>query len=96
MNMILENLQLYYGLDWMALLFGLTSTYLVSNKNKYGFLCGILSCFCGFSIAVISQQFGFIAYNALLIGLMGRGFLNWNAEEAQNDTIVEKLQEKIL
>ncbi len=78
MTDILHALTQFYGLDWMAMLFGLTGTYLISNQDKRGFAFSTVACACGLSVAVLSGQAGFVAYNAVLIGLMLKGFVGWN------------------
>ncbi|MBU6234356.1 MAG: hypothetical protein KGQ41_00795 [Alphaproteobacteria bacterium] len=66
----------YYGLDWLTLMIGLTSSYMVSGgRLKAGFTIGILSCAGGMTLAYMSAQQGFIVYNGLLIGMNIRGIL---------------------
>ena len=63
----------YYGLDWLALVFGLSGSYLISSQNRFGFLLAGVGCLCGFFVAVLSAQFGFVVYNVLLLAIMLRG-----------------------
>tara|TARA_B100001179_G_C18563804_1_gene391845 strand:- start:816 stop:1136 length:321 start_codon:yes stop_codon:yes gene_type:complete len=81
MQQLIESFQTYYGLDWAVLGLGLYANMLIANKKKIGFLINILACMCGFSVAVISGQFGFVVFNCIMIAIMGKGFLNWNAEK---------------
>lgn len=71
----------YYGLDWATLAFGLIGCYLTSNRRREGFLFSILSCLCGFSVATMSGQYGFVAYNAILVLMMARGYTGWRKGE---------------
>lgn len=77
MQSLIESFQMYYGLDWGALCFGLIGCYLVTNKNRFGFLFSMCGCMCGFGVALVSQQYGFIVYNIILISLQTRGFVLW-------------------
>ena len=77
MDAFLGILFQFYGLDWLAMALGLSGTYLISNRDKRGFVLNGLACICGLSVAVISGQTGFIAYNAVLIALMLKGYLTW-------------------
>ena len=85
MNQIIESFSLYYGLDWLAFGAGLWGMYLITNKNRLGFAMSIIACLSGFAVALISSQFGFVIYNAVLITMMVRGFLNWGRETQADD-----------
>lgn len=78
---IIQSFQTYYGLDWAALTFGMCGCYLVTNRNRFGFLFSMTGCICGFGVAMISNQYGFIVYNIILIGLQSRGFILWGKAE---------------
>ncbi len=75
----------YYGIDWLATVFGLTGVYFLGNKNKIGFLL-----FMGASLSWAT--FGFltssipITIGSTIFFLMHlRGFINWfRAERALN------------
>lgn len=76
MEGFLDILTGYYGLDWLALAFGLSGSYLISGQNRFGFLLASVGCLCGFCVALLSVQFGFVVYNVLLLAIMLRGFAN--------------------
>ena len=76
-----DTLFQYYGLDWATLAFGLIGCYLTSNRRREGFLFSILGCMCGFSVATMSGQYGFIVYNVILIFMMARGYTGWRKQE---------------
>lgn len=76
MENFLDILMGYYGLDWLALVFGLSGSYMISSQNRFGFLLAGVGCLCGFCVAVLSAQFGFVVYNVLLLAIMLRGFSN--------------------
>lgn len=76
-EMILNSFSTYYGLDWLALVAGVCGSYLMTNRNRFGFLITGIGCLSGFAVAMISGQFGFVVYNAILLGMMVRGFLLW-------------------
>lgn len=84
MDLILHSLQLYYGLDWMALAAGVSGTWLLTRKNAFGFVLSGLACCCGLGIAALSMQYGFIVYNVILLTLMAKGFKDWRAIPAQS------------
>lgn len=77
MQALLDSFHTYYGLDWGALCFGLIGCYLVTSRNRIGFLFSMCGCLCGFGVAMVSQQYGFIVYNIILISMQTRGFILW-------------------
>jgi hypothetical protein len=76
MENFLSIITAYYGLDWLALLFGISGSYLISSQNRYGFLLACIGCLCGFFVATISSQYGFVLYNLMLLFIMLRGYVN--------------------
>ena len=77
---LIASFSTYYGLDWAALAFGLTGCYLVTGKNYWGFLCSFLSCCCGLAVSLISDQFGFVLNNIILMTILMRGFVLWRRD----------------
>jgi hypothetical protein len=73
----LHSFTVYYGIDWIALVAGVSGSYLMTNRNRLGFLMSGFACVAGLIIAAMSGQFGFIAYNIIIIGLMVRGYRLW-------------------
>lgn len=76
MAAVLDALTVYYGLDWVALLLGISGSYMITEQNRYGFVLTALACLCGFAVAVMSSQFGYVVYNILLAAIAVRGFAN--------------------
>lgn len=77
MDALLTTFLQFYGLDWVAMALGLTGSYMISNQDKRGFAFSAVACACGLCVAIISGQTGFIAYNAVLIALMLKGYATW-------------------
>ncbi|HEY0901437.1 MAG TPA: hypothetical protein VGD95_04880 [Micavibrio sp.] len=82
MENIITILTAYYGLDWLALLFGVSGSYLISSQNRWGFLLACVGCVCGFFVASLSAQYGFVVYNLLLLLIMLRGYVNLSRFQA--------------
>jgi hypothetical protein len=74
---------MYYGLDWVAFITGLSGAYLITKKSYWGFALSGLCCFAGFAVAALSYQFGFIAYNLVLMTIMAKGFMDWAGEDSR-------------
>lgn len=77
----MENLLQYYGLDWLALVMGLSGSWLIGSMNRYGFFFSICACLCGFSVAIMAHQYGFVLYNVILISFATRGYIRWGREK---------------
>lgn len=77
-----QSFTTYYGLDWGAMLLGMIGYFLVTNRNRFGFLISTCGCLCGFGVAMISDQYGFIVYNLILISMQARGFILWSRKPA--------------
>ena len=76
MDQIYAALTSYYGLDWLALILGVSGSYMITDMNRFGFLLSGLACLCGFAVALMSLQFGYVVYNILLAVVAVRGFKN--------------------
>lgn len=79
-ELIFDSLTLYYGLDWLAFISGLSGMYLITRKSRWGFILSAICCMCGFAVAFIGHQFGFLPYNFLLMLIMVKGFFKWGRE----------------
>ncbi len=70
----MDNVFQLYGMDWGALFFGLIGCNLITQQQREGFLFSALGCICGFGAAYLSNQYGFIIYNAIVFFMMLRGY----------------------
>ncbi len=77
MNAILEALTQYYGLDWMVMVIGLFGTYLITRHKRIGFLLSSVACVLGVVVAGMSGQMGYVIYNAIILMMFSRAFINW-------------------
>jgi hypothetical protein len=82
MDIILDSLRQYYGLDWVAFAAGMYGMWLLTQQNRWGFFFNAIACMSALIVACISLQFGFLVYNTLLIFMMVRGFVRWTRPDA--------------
>lgn len=82
MEALIESFQTYYGLDWLAFALGVSGAWMITCKQSLGFVLCSVGCLCGFIIALISSQYGFVLSNMCFIMINMRGFFNWSQEEA--------------
>ncbi len=67
----------YYGVDWLITFLTFGGIFLIGDKNKKGFILGMLSSLLAF---IFSFQIGSIANGVtsiFLFGLYLRGLINW-------------------
>lgn len=71
----------YYGLDWLAMLFGFYGMWLLGKKRKVSFIfTGIGTAF-ALAVAIMASQYGFIFANLIMIGISARNYRLWYLEE---------------
>lgn len=83
MDEIWENMFGYYGLDWLTMIFGLTGAYFLVRRNSYGFVFNVLACMAGFTVALMSGQYGFIVYNLIYMVIAARGYFGWRQADVK-------------
>lgn len=80
-EILLNSFQTYYGLDWASMLLGFYGTWLVTEKNRMGFLFLIVSVSLAAITAIIANQFGFVAANMINAFIAVRGYIKWKTIE---------------
>lgn len=80
---IVSGFYLYYGLDWASFLLGVYGMYSLSEKKKVGFIFQVLASICAIVCSYWAGQFGFIMSNAVMMGVAGYGFWNWNKDKKE-------------
>lgn len=80
-DLLVQSFYVYYGLDWLSFFFGVGGMYLISEKNKVGFLLQAISVICAIGCSAIAGQFGFIVSNAVMFCVVSYGYSNWNDEK---------------
>lgn len=75
------NLFNYYGLDWMAMALGFYGMWLLGRKHKVSFIFTGLGMIFAFFAALLSQQYGFMVSNIIMVVLSARNYTLWVREE---------------
>lgn len=73
----------YYGLDWMAMIFGLSGFYLITRHNRLGFAFQGVASVLGCWVAVMSGQGGFVVSNIAFMIIASYGYLAWAQQQSQ-------------
>lgn len=84
-DLIVESFYVYYGLDWIAFISGVTGMYLLSEKQRIGFVLQGLSVTFATICSIIASQFGFVASNLVMLVIVIYGYLNWKNKNEKID-----------
>ena len=80
-EILMESFARYYGMDWLAMAFGFTGAWMITNKNKTGFIYTLVSLCFALMTALIAGQYGFVFANLISMGIAIRGFIHWRSDE---------------
>lgn len=90
LDTLILGLSQNFGLDWCTMIFGVWGGYLMTKKDKLGILLNIIACCASFSLALISNQYGFLISNVLTLIIMTKAYWVWSSE-AKGQTIPTSL-----
>lgn len=71
-------------LEWflmIMIIFGMTSLFLIGNKNKYGFVLAIAIYLAWIAISIITAHYVFIIISFAYMMMHYRAYHMWNKEE---------------
>lgn len=77
----------YYGIDWLATVFGLTGVFLLGNKNKYGFLIFMMASASWITFGVLTGSIAVVIGSSIFLIMHLRGWLAWRKDE--RNTVLE-------
>ena len=67
----------YYGVDWLAMVCGLTGVYLLGNKNKIGFLLFMAASLSWVTFGVLTRSLPIVLGSSIFFFMHLRDFINW-------------------
>jgi hypothetical protein len=76
----MESLFNYYGVDWIGTGLMIVGVYLLSEKNKKGFMLSAISNIFWIGFGCMSSSIATILLNAGLMLINIKGFRNWEKE----------------
>ena len=77
---LVEGLAVYYGMDYVAMIFVLLGMYLLTIKNRWGFAAFLIGSIAWIVVNVIAGIFAGIVLNAIMIVLNIKGFMEWKKD----------------
>jgi hypothetical protein len=81
---VVESLLKFNGTDWVGMVFGLISTYMLAKERRYGFLVGVIGGIGWVIFGFLTGTVAGIMSNVLLIGFNVHGFIRWKYRRSCN------------
>lgn len=78
---LITNFQTYYGLDWLAIIFGVVGYLYITEKKAVGFLFNATAVLIAANVAIIASQWGFLIANLVQFIVATRAYIKWRREE---------------
>ena len=75
-----EALFQYYGTDWIAPVLTFTALYLLGEKNRWGFVVGMVGCLCWIMMGVLVNSIPQIIANIIFFIINLRGWIKWSKD----------------
>lgn len=85
--MFTEIITQYYGIDLLATALTFVGIYLIGNKVRNGFIIAGLGNAFWAIMGLITQSVGLVIANVVIIGLYGRGYLNWRQQDSKDGSV---------
>ena len=82
---LFTNFQTYYGLDWIAIIFGIVGYLYITEKKAVGFLFNATAVLIAANVAIIASQWGFLVANLVQFIVATRAYIKWRKEEKLNN-----------
>jgi hypothetical protein len=73
----MELKQFIEYISWLVLIVNLYSYYLIGNRNKFGFVFGILGCILGISVFLMTSNVPLTLMYICFLILNIKGYLQW-------------------
>lgn len=93
LDSFIDSFFIYYGADWASMITGFAAAWMITSKNRWGFVLMIISLILAVVTAVIAHQYGFIVANIINIGIAIRGWVLWSNERGEA-SIIEDVVDK--
>lgn len=77
---IIHSLTQYYGFDWGAMVATFLSLYCLGQKQRVGFIYGVVAGFFWLGFGIIVRSAASIIANICFIFLNARGYIRWGRE----------------
>ena len=79
--LLLKSITQYFFVDWLGMLFIVLAIYFIGEKQRKGFLLGMLGSISWLIFSVMVESFASILLNVVMIGLYLRGYYKWSRHD---------------
>jgi nicotinamide riboside transporter PnuC len=80
-----EALWKFHGSDWVGMVFGLISTYMLAKKKRLGFVLGVIGGLGWVVFGIITGSIPSMVANTLFIAFNCHGFFKWKKEDCEEE-----------
>ncbi|HYG22820.1 MAG TPA: nicotinamide mononucleotide transporter [Verrucomicrobiae bacterium] len=80
---MLEQLIKFKGADWVGMVFGLISTYLLAKGKRVGFVVGVVGGLGWVTFGILTGSIAGILANICFIGFNCHGYFCWKKKQEQ-------------
>jgi hypothetical protein len=67
----------YYGIDWVAMVFTFIAIYLLGNQSRTGFATMMCGNTCWLIVGMLSGSIAMVIANAVFFAMNARGWIKW-------------------
>ena len=78
-----EALLKFKGSDWVGMVFGLVSTYLLAKEKRSGFIFGVLGGLGWVTFGFLTASIASIIANTFFIGFNCHGYFRWKRKQEE-------------
>ena len=81
MESVWEILLKFYGLDWIGMSMSLYGTYLITKRDRIGFVYCIMGCIAGGAVSYLTNVPSYVVSNMIFFAMNIKGYIDWRTEE---------------
>ena len=80
MESIWDILLKFYGLDWIGMSMSFYGTYLITKRDRMGFVYCIMSCISGGTVSYLADVPSYVVCNLIFFAINIKGYWSWRNE----------------
>jgi hypothetical protein len=83
MEQLWDVLLKFYGLDWIGMIVSFYGTYLITKRDRIGFIYCIMGCISGGTVSYLTNIPSYILYNMIFLVINIKGYWNWGTQRCE-------------
>ena len=73
----------FYGLDWMGMTMSFYGTYLITKRDRIGFIYCIMGCIAGGTVSYLTNVPSYVLCNIIFFGINIKGYWDWRSQNCE-------------